>query len=263
MARRFFATAETAGRLAAWRAAAPKLLMLDFDGTLSPIAATPGKARLAPGMRRVLGALRRPQGSCVVVISGRALEDLRRRVGVPGLLYVGNHGASGYRAPRISRLWMERARRLARALRPVARRCPGALLESKGPELSLHYRRASRSGIAGLLKAARAAARAFPFAVRGGKKVLEFRVPGWSGKGRAAARLARSLAPGWRRTGLCIYVGDDATDEDAFAALRRLGPRAFGFKVGSGKTAATYRLRNTGEAGRLLRELAAPREPKP
>ncbi|MEW6515493.1 MAG: trehalose-phosphatase [candidate division FCPU426 bacterium] len=261
MARWFFTS--VAGRkpardLAAWQAARPRLLLLDFDGTLSPIVASPGRARLAPGMRQVLSSLGRSQGTAVALLSGRSLPDLKQRVGVPGLYYLGNHGASGYGAPAVSPARRERSRRLAAALRPLLRRWPGALLESKGLDLSLHYRQVAPKRVAGLLTAARAAAAGHPFDLRDGKKVLEFRLPGARGKGDAANRLARSLARGWRRTGLCLCLGDDATDEDAFAAIKRLGPRAHSFKVGTGPTVADYRLRDVGEVGRLLRALAGP-----
>lgn len=263
MARYFFTSAGLRRGWDAWRASWPKLILLDFDGTLSEFAPTPGQARLAPGMRPVLESLSRSPAAALAIISGRAAEDVKRRVNVPGIRYLGNHGASGFGAWPASPSRLRRAEKLARALRTVLKRYAGALLERKGPELSLHYRRVTANRIPGLLAEARAAAAGSGFALRGGNRVLEFRLPGAGGKGEAVKRLARILARGWRRTGLCLYLGDDATDEDAFAALRSLGLRTVSFKVGAGKTGATFRLRNVGEVRSLLQALAASRSSKP
>lgn len=68
------------------------LLGLDFDGTLSEIVDSPGKAVLSFDTRRLLRALIRRSDIKVAVLSGRALEDIKKRVGLPGVYYAGNHG---------------------------------------------------------------------------------------------------------------------------------------------------------------------------
>ncbi|MGH7218870.1 MAG: trehalose-phosphatase, partial [Nitrospiraceae bacterium] len=68
------------------------ILFLDFDGTLSPIASRPNLARLSRPMRETLRKL--VSLLPVVVISGRAPKDLRRRVGLQKVCYVGHHGLS-------------------------------------------------------------------------------------------------------------------------------------------------------------------------
>ena len=68
------------------------LLLLDFDGTLSEIASSPEVAVLRPGNAALLEDLSRRSGYAVGVISGRSLDDVAERVGVPGLVYAGNHG---------------------------------------------------------------------------------------------------------------------------------------------------------------------------
>ena len=67
-------------------------LFLDYDGTLAPIAAHPELALCPPQVRRHLEELRDLPRVYPVIISGRSLEDLRARVGIPGIRYVGNHG---------------------------------------------------------------------------------------------------------------------------------------------------------------------------
>src|SRR5215213_1456316 len=73
--------------------ARPRLLIAcDFDGTLSPIVSHPGDAVLPNEVRGILRKLRAMPGVIVAVVSGRAVYDLRARVGIDGVLYAGNHG---------------------------------------------------------------------------------------------------------------------------------------------------------------------------
>lgn len=222
------------------------LLLLDFDGTLAPLRRDPDRVRIPPAVRACLRRLAR--AATVAVISGRSLPDLRRRVGLPGLIYAGNHGldiaGAGLRLrrgasarPRLRRL----ARRLERELSPL-----GARVEDKGLTLSVHHR--------GVPPRRRAAARraldrlAGDFRVRAGKKVWEvLPEPRWD-KGRAALWILR------RRPGLAVAIGDDTTDEDMFRAL---GRRGFCVKVGPGPTSAGYRVRGIREAGLFLDRIAA------
>ena len=68
------------------------LLLTDFDGTLTPIVERPELANLTENTRLVLEALARRYEFRVGVISGRALADLKDKVGIPGIIYAGNHG---------------------------------------------------------------------------------------------------------------------------------------------------------------------------
>ncbi len=67
-------------------------LLLDYDGTLTPIVARPEQAVCPPGVKSLLEKLRGSPRVLVAIISGRALEDLKEKVGVSGITYVGNHG---------------------------------------------------------------------------------------------------------------------------------------------------------------------------
>ena len=68
------------------------LLLLDFDGTLAPIAPTPDEAALPGETRRELERLVESAACSIGIISGRALSDVRAKVGISGITYVGNHG---------------------------------------------------------------------------------------------------------------------------------------------------------------------------
>jgi len=241
------------------KSARPLVLALDFDGTLAPIAATPERARMATATRRALERLGQDPKVTIAFVSGRGIEDLADKTGLRGAVLVGNHGLIS-RPPeisgRLSRRWENQALRVFRALSPVAAGCPGSRLELKGIDVSLHYRQVASRLVPALLAAARSAVAGLPVVLGEGKKVLEIKPPLQRHKGWALRRLARRLQPGWRRGGACVYLGDDRTDEDAFAAIHRLGPAAWGIKVGPGATRAGWRLRDTAEVRQFLEWLA-------
>ena len=68
------------------------LLCLDFDGTLAPIVDEPMLAMLPAAMRQTLNELAALENVTIAIVSGRALGDVKGRVGMPGLIYAGNHG---------------------------------------------------------------------------------------------------------------------------------------------------------------------------
>ena len=68
------------------------LLNLDYDGTLTPIAATPDEAVLSREVKSVLEELARVKDCELAIVSGRALKDIRKMVGIKNIVYVGNHG---------------------------------------------------------------------------------------------------------------------------------------------------------------------------
>ena len=203
------------------------LLFLDFDGTLTPIVRRPDEARLAGSVRRLLRLLVRSMP--VVVVSGRALADLQRRVRVPEVRYVACHGLL-YKEPGAAVRWLGRrvsrkeVRRWVRALEMAAVGTPGALIEDKGLSAALHDRTVSRTSRGRLRR--RALRALAPWIQRGavtlvrGKRVLEVRPAGPWNKGAAVAGL---LKKGWARRRLPVYFGDDRTDFDAFRVLQGSG----------------------------------------
>ena len=68
------------------------LLFLDFDGTLAPIVEIPDQAVMLSETRSILYRLSQSGWCLVAIVSGRALSDIRDRVGLAGLTYAGNHG---------------------------------------------------------------------------------------------------------------------------------------------------------------------------
>lgn len=231
------------------------LLGLDFDGTLSEIVDSPGKAVLSPDTRRLLRALVRRSDIKVAVLSGRALEDIKKRVGLPGVYYAGNHGLQidgpglQWTHPHADELDHARWRPLEEDLKDI----PGALIERKRLGMAVHYRKVPRRFVRRLADRVRVrfAALRDKFRILHGKKTYDIRssVP-WN-KGHALGAIRDRLPGGW----MGVFIGDDRTDEEGF---RTLGPRALTIRVGRvSASEAQYIFSNRKQVDRLLKSLAA------
>jgi trehalose 6-phosphate synthase/phosphatase len=234
----------------------PLMLLLDYDGTLTPIADHPERARLSPSMRKLLGACADRPDTEVAIVSGRSLEDVRRLVGEPRFVYAGNHGLE-IAGPEIGEFQHEdlahysrRTEALAKRLEEVARE--GAWVEEKGPTLTFHYRAVPEGNRAPLVERARELIHEAGYQARDARCALEARPPiGWD-KGRAALHVLRTRhGPLWSEKVRVVYVGDDRTDEDAFVVL---GGLALTFRVGRADTptAASLRLADVAAVEALL-----------
>jgi trehalose-phosphatase len=228
------------------------LLCLDYDGTLVPIAARPHLATFDDAGRRLLRALARHIP--IAIVSGRSRARLRGLVGVRSLIYVGNHGLeiSGPRIrhrPEVPAAWRRDLKRLLKFIEADAP--PGGLVERKGVTASIHYRLVSvanrRRWLPRLRSRLAAETATGRFRVVHGKAVLELRPPVDWNKGEAVRWL---LARPALRDRTPVYLGDDATDEDAFRAVRMNG---VGVLVGRPRrSAAHYRLTGPADVRALL-----------
>ncbi|HXG35817.1 MAG TPA: trehalose-phosphatase [Dehalococcoidia bacterium] len=196
-------------------------LLSDIDGTLSPIAPRPEDAYVPDEVRDLLAELSQ-LGVALAFITGRPLDEARRRVGLEQAAYAGNHGLE---------LWLQGKRELApgiarymgqaQAVQAYLERLPlpGVRIENKGPIIALHYRlspdpEASRQAI---LDAVAATPPASAFRLHEGKMIVELRPLLDVNKGTAARSIIQALN---LRSVLCL--GDDVTDLDMFAQLREL-----------------------------------------
>jgi trehalose 6-phosphate synthase len=235
-------------------------VLVDFDGTLAPLADHPDDAQVPARTRALLARLARPPRSTVAVVSGRAMHDLRRRVGLPQLIYVGNHGFE-LAGPG----WVSE-RRDATEVRDLIGTCSGrlrerlhdvrgALVENKGLTASVHYRMVKRELLDTVRQAVLDEIAQLPpgkVEIHRGKMVLEIRPAIDWDKGRATLWLLdQVVGADWRDRCAVVYAGDDRTDEDAFLAL---GDAATTIKVGPSPypTAARYAAATIDDLTRVL-----------
>jgi trehalose 6-phosphate phosphatase len=237
-------------------------LFLDYDGTLSPIVDRPEQAGLPPSTRAVLAALAK---LCpVAIVTGRARPDIEALVGLEGIVYAGCHGfdiaGPGLTPPQFpgEQRALSALASLGAALRARLGGIEGVLVEDKKYSVAVHTRLVApeieddvRAVVAGQ------AARHPSVRLTTGKKVLEARPRVEWDKGRAVLFLLEALHLD-RTAVVPIYMGDDATDEDAFRALADRGVTiVVGSEGGldSRPSRAGYAVAGTREALRFLEAL--------
>ncbi len=219
----------------------------DFDGTLSPIVDDPESA----GMRlRTRGLLRRlAELYPCIVVSGRARSDVLGKLnGIRVARVIGNHGAETETTRKSQGL----VDRWLAALELELSLVPGLWVESKGYSVAVHYRHSAQKAVARrkILAAARKLEGVHVF---GGKLVVNLVPRSAPNKGDALTAERDRLACAW-----VLYVGDDETDENAFALKGNVVSVRVGRKL---RSHASYYLRSQNEIDDLLGALVRLREP--
>jgi trehalose 6-phosphate phosphatase len=227
-------------------------LFLDFDGTLVELANAPDGITVPPSLGELLRRLATKLEGRLAVISGRSIAGLEKHLDCSGVAVSGSHGlelrlANGEHIPHSAVVDLsgprEEIARFAAAL-------PGLLVEEKPMSIALHYRMApaqaenvssfmsdlaSRSGLS----------------IQHGKLVAELRPQGADKGDALRAFMTEPPFTGARP----LFVGDDLTDEHAFAAAAELG--GGGVLVGPEReTAALWRLDNVAAVDAWLRQAA-------
>ncbi|MCB1251727.1 MAG: trehalose-phosphatase [Austwickia sp.] len=241
-------------------AALPRIVLAtDFDGTLAPFVQDPMQARPAPEAVQTLRAAASLPGVTTALVSGRdlrVLQDLSGLADVPGVVFIGTHGAQSSRDVGSGLLTPAQAALLAEldtALQSVVAAHPGSRLERKPAAVVLHTRGMPEPANSAALAAAGEVASAHPGAhpLRG-KDVQEIGVIEAS-KGTALRALAADVG-----ADATVYLGDDVTDELAFAALDPARGDVT-VKVGEGETAAVCRVADIPTAVAVLAAFVAER----
>ncbi len=246
-------TGDLDGSLAAL-AATPRLLVAsDFDGVLAPIVSHPSDARALPAAIQALGELSELPDTTVAAISGRSLADLAEVAQLPPRVrMVGSHGAefAGHTDALTPDQRALRSR-LRAALEPIVAAAPGAWLEGKPTGVAVHVRAAEPAVGRRVLAEVRSGPASWDgVTLTEGKAVIDLAVVR-ADKGTALTTLRRQTDA----TGV-LFVGDDVTDEKAFAVLRASD---VGVKVGAGPTLARYRVDEPTDVAVLLTALATAR----
>ena len=233
-------------------------LFLDVDGTLLHIAETPDSVQVSNRLRALLARLGPALGGALALISGRPVAELDRLFDPLALPAAGLHGLEHRGAAGgLDTLGDPRALDgLRSALGDFAGRHPGVLLEDKGRALAVHYRRAPDAEAAARDLVARLTeGRGDDLRVVEGKMVIEIK-PRLADKG-AAVEAFMAEPPFAGR--LPVFIGDDVTDEDAFAAVERMGGHSI--RVGEAPDSrAHFLLADVDEAVGWLEHLAVAAE---
>lgn len=249
----------------AWETANRKLVLCDYDGTLTPLVRTPDRARPTPTLHSLLRRLGCEPGVDLMLVSGRDRETMERWFGDLPVSLIAEHGAwkstyvPGTEPSRAARKWVQ-AEGIPQAdlwkpvVEPILQesvdRIPKSFIERKNDALAWHYRLSATAPATAerkkLLERLRTIAAEWHLNVMCNAKVVEV-VPASISKGDAVAPLATS-----GKYDIVIATGDDTTDETMF---RELPSSAWTFKVGAGDTLARYRLLNPAAMRRLLGNL--------
>jgi trehalose 6-phosphate phosphatase len=188
-------------------------VLLDFDGTLSPIVATPGLARIREGARDAISRLVQ-RYALVAIVSGRTAPELRSLVAIEGVHLAALYGLAEEAEPLTDDV--------LGAVRESASAVEGARVEPKGGSVAVHYRAADDAvaAKAALTPALERVASSAGLRLLAGKMVLELVPAGRPLKEGAVERLVAA-----NRLDAVLYAGDDLADIAAFEALDRLAER--------------------------------------
>lgn len=210
-------------------------LFLDFDGTLIELAETPASILVPPGLAPLLVRLHDRLDGRLAIVSGRAIDDLEAHLPATTIALSGSHGvemrlADGRRLPIVVPHDLVAVRA---AVRAFAADRSGLLVEDKPAGIALHFRQAPdvAAAVEGFMQDLAAL---HDLAIQRGAMVIELR-PHGADKGDAVRGFMRD-AP--FRGATPIFVGDDLTDEHAFAAVADLG--GAGVLVGPARDTAAH-----------------------
>ena len=241
------------------------LLALDFDGTLAEIVHDPKDAALPESRLKLLEALNNQPRFAVAVISGRSLEDLKKRVNLPEITYAGDHGLeiSGpgfHHIPPEAGQFRMTVAEIGGVLESALIGTTGIVFEHKGLSMSIHYRLVPKNQRPIVLRTIRRITNPYldgsKLRVVKGKQVVNLLPPVNWNKGSALTWLLSLLDSFPHKVGgvLPIYIGDDVTDEDAFTTV---SGRGFAVRVGSPKSSsrAEYYVKSPDEVEVVLQAL--------
>jgi trehalose-phosphatase len=231
-------------------------LFLDFDGVLAPIVPRAEAAAAPPETLEVVARL--ASVVPVAVVSGRGLDDVRAKVDLPNVTYAGSHGfevlhRDGSREVRTGP-WADAIDEVEGTLRDVVGDLDDIEVERKAAAIAVHFRNASSEDSERAAELAHEIASAHEdLTSQDGKEIVEVRPAVDWHKGRAVEDLLDDLDGG----SVPIYIGDDTTDEDAFAVVTGTGIAVVvRGEADDRPTSADYAADDPEDARRFLRSIA-------
>jgi trehalose-phosphatase len=255
---------EAIGELAKRCAGRHLLLLFDFDGTLCPFQADPDAVYPDQRIVRLLGSLASKSNATVGIISGRRLPDLRKRITIPGEVYIAGFHGLEIQSPYETFMHPEAAaatvtmRAIVERMRPSLPALPGVFIEDKVFSIALHFREAAPAvrvvAQSCFIEAARDDIDAGRLRVLPGACVVEL-LPGAAWHKGSALQWIRERIERLHGPTFTVYVGDDVTDEDAFKAV---GPEGLALSASERASGAHFSVNGPEGVERLLHSLDGP-----
>ena len=205
------------------------LLFLDFDLTLSPLARNPNHAFLPAPTKNLLKEI--STHIPVVIVTGRKLSDIKKRVGIKTLTYIGNHGLeyeknSLIKSTSLSISSKQGLKELKNKFLNLASKYDGVLVEEKKFTIALHYRlllQENKFAFMTDIKKIRPSLKQYGLRGSFDKKTFDVRPDIKTNKGTACLSVLKTMQNKLRKKITPIYIGDGQTDEDAFSVLQKSG----------------------------------------
>ncbi|XP_057671378.1 uncharacterized protein LOC130903244 [Diorhabda carinulata] len=218
-------------------------LLLDYDGTLTPIVDHPDLAKIPPETKDILEKLSKIPEIFVAIISGRAVDNVKSMVGLDIITYAGNHGlevlypdGSRYNHQLPSNFDDKLKELIAKLEEKVVR--DGAWIENKGSTITFHYRSTPEPLKETIRQEAEKIIQEFNFKIGKAHMAIEVRPKvEWNKGSIALLLLEKKYGQNWNKETKVIFIGDDTTDEDAMKALKG---NAATFRIAKCDTMKTY-----------------------
>jgi len=226
-------------------------LFLDFDGTLVPFADKPENVVVPARLPQALVQIGEHVDGALAIVTGRPIDQVDGFLNASVPFVAGEHGASLRMGDGpVERMNLPNMSDELRSATVAVADFDGVWIEEKSAGFAVHYRQAPsrRSDVQASLAPLSAARQ--DLHLLDGNHVFELRAAA-ANKGVALRRFM-DVAPFAGR--VPVFIGDDTTDEDAFAAAQAYG--GVGIKVGEGATCAHQRLPHCAAVNALLDGLA-------
>lgn len=244
-----------------------KLFVLaDLDGTLveGGTSATP---KLKAKERKILEDLIKSPSTHMGVLSERPVEEVSKAIHVPGVHYSGNLGLE-YAVPKGALIELDGAEAVARfnkftaALKKLAGKANKVTFNNIGLFTCADWSKAAATVRKNFAESARELEAEYESSLRiiHGKQAAEYMPDTGHDKGTAAIAIMRRVGFNLK-SDMALYLGDDTTNEDAFAAVADLG---IGLRVGrpAPTSNAGYSIKNIDEVWSLLERIIEVRNEK-
>lgn len=234
-------------------------LLLDFDGTISPIVKKPENAYITKQTRDNLSTINRIFP--VVIVTGRPLNVIRKKVGVSHFLYAASHGLEWnfdgkFRKKILPKIIIKKIDKFRKTIYEAKDNYPSLIIEDKPYSVTFHYHlmpiKEKKMFIMWLKSFLKSIYKQSSIKVFYDKETIDI-VPNlnWT-KGDIARLALKYLREKNHKNFMPIYVGDSKTDEDAFRVLSN----GITIRVGEDKKSkAKWYLRNQKEVGLFLKWL--------